>query len=44
MILLSFESTKTLLENKEDMCDSDLSVSGYELQVNYLNVLEFPHM
>ncbi|KAF4795917.1 adhesion G protein-coupled receptor B3 [Turdus rufiventris] len=26
--------TKALLENKEDMCDSDVNVSGYEIQVN----------
>lgn len=26
------------MENKEDMHDSDVNVSGYEIQVNYLNV------
>lgn len=37
LIYLDFKSTKTALENKEDMYESDLNVSGCAIQVNYLN-------
>ena len=37
LIYLVFKSTKTVLENKEDMYDSAVNVSGCEIQVNYLN-------
>jgi len=31
------ESTKTVLENKEDMYGSDVNVSGCKIQVNYVS-------
>lgn len=36
-ILLGFGKYKSIT-GKEDMLDSDATVSGYEIQVNYLNV------
>lgn len=38
LFYLVLKSTKALLENKEDMCDSDVNVSGYEIQVSYLDL------
>lgn len=32
-----FKRTKTILENKADLCGSDENVPGCEIQVNYLN-------
>lgn len=37
LIYLVCKTTRTVLENKEDMYDSDVNVSGCEIRVNYLN-------
>lgn len=38
LFYLDFKSKNPVLENKEDMGDSDVNVSACEIQVNYLNV------